>query len=84
MNLTTEDLTTEDHTDLRAALQADLHGSLAHILVTKLSQQSRCFQTAGRTGSPDSNQTDFRELARLYTLAAHVLDMLAPRLRGRS
>jgi hypothetical protein len=77
-------LATEDHPDLRAALQADLHGSLAHILVTKLSQQSRCFQTAGRTGGLVSKQTDFRELARLLTLAAHVLDTLAPRLRGRS
>ncbi len=73
---------TNQETDLRTKLMQDPNGALAYELISQLSQASSRWRSLGSPRIPGSSPAHALELARVHSLAAHLIDTLAPRLRN--
>ena len=73
---------TNQETDLRTRLMRDQNGALAYELISQFSHASSRWRAVHSPRILGSAQVHAPELARVHSLAAHVIDTLAPRLRN--
>ncbi len=71
-----------EETDLRTQLKADSQAAFAYELISQLSHCAAAWRCVPSPGQIESVQVETVEWARVHSLAAHVIDTLAPRLRG--